>query len=158
MFKSPDLNKAKRDVDALFNMVPTGDSAYFELSSHWAQYLCVRVSGFMEEAYEIIFTEYVENGASPKITKYAKRHISNGRKNPNTDKIRQMLCAFSLEWGNRFEEFAKREGRKDALDSVMNNRHLVAHGRRSEVTITQVKAYFDKCIEIMEWVETLLAE
>jgi hypothetical protein len=44
-------------------------------------------------------------------------------------------------------------GRKDAIDSIMNNRHLIAHGKDSGITVARVNDYLRKCIEVIEFIE-----
>lgn len=158
MFKSLELNKAKRNVDTLFEMIPVENPNYFEINSHWARYLSVCVSGFMEEALEVILVDYITNSASPIVLNYAQNHISRERKNPNTTKIKSILDSFDNNWGKEFEEFAEQDGRKDALDGVMSIRHLVAHGRNNDTTIHRVKTYYEKCLEIVSYLESLVNE
>lgn len=155
-FKSTNLTKSKKSLDNLFDLVSVEDPAYFELSSHWARYLTIQVSGFMEEALEVIFSEYIDGGSSERIANYAKRQIAYGRKNPKTDKFRSLLETFSPEWACQFEEFVNHEGVKDALDSVMNNRHQIAHGRSVGITIIRIKEYYEKCLKLAEYVEELV--
>ena len=156
MFDSFELIKAKRDLDELFEMVPPTSSDYDQISAHWAKYITVRVSGFMEEVLETVLVEYARKVASGKIINYAQKQIEKSRNNPNTEKIAQTLYSFSKEWGASFEEFAGQEGRKDALNSVMSIRHNIAHGRNSGVTIGRIKGYYDKCLEIAYYLEELV--
>jgi hypothetical protein len=45
------------------------------------------------------------------------------------------------------------QGRKEAIDSIMANRHAIAHGRDSGITVVRVVSYLDKCVEIIEFIE-----
>ena len=45
------------------------------------------------------------------------------------------------------------EGRKDAIDSIMANRHLIAHGKNSGISLVRVKDYLEKSIEVIEFIE-----
>lgn len=155
-FRSANLNKTKKLLDNLFNMVSAEDPAYFELSSRWARYLTIQVSGFMEETLEEVFSEYIDRGSSERIANYAKKQIASGRKNPKTDKFSSLLGTFSPEWANQFNEFVSREGIKDALDSVMSNRHQIAHGRSVGITIVRIRGYYEKCLKLAEYVEELV--
>ncbi len=52
------------------------------------------------------------------------------------------------------ETFLADNGRKDAIDSIMSNRHLIAHGGNSGITLTRVNQYLDKCVEVIDFIET----
>ncbi|MGA9453625.1 MAG: HEPN domain-containing protein [Verrucomicrobiia bacterium] len=51
------------------------------------------------------------------------------------------------------ELFLESNGRKDAIDSVMNNRHQIAHGKNSGITIARVRGYLDKAEEVLNFIE-----
>ena len=63
--------------------------------------------------------------------------------------------AFKPQWGDDLEIFVDDQGRRDAVDSIMANRHLIAHGKDSSVTVAKVRDWFDKAIEVLEYIETL---
>ena len=65
-------------------------------------------------------------------------------------KLRMRL---SREWGEELEEFLGENGRKDAIDAIMANRHLIAHGQDAGITVVRVKEYLDKCIQVLEFIE-----
>lgn len=155
MCRSKEVRIAKSRIDDLFEMVPTDMPEYFELSSHWARYIVVRISGLMEEALESILGSYIDDKASPKVAKYAKKQISEGRRNPNTKKIESILRGFHSDWADGFVAFALEEGRKEALDSVINIRHHIAHGRDYGVTISNAKNYYEKCLELISYLEQI---
>ena len=48
-------------------------------------------------------------------------------------------------------------GRKDAIDTIMANRHLIVHGKNSGITVARVSDYLDKAEEVLEFLEKQLA-
>ncbi len=56
--KNRETVQAKDRLDYLFSRV-NEFSEDLELQSHWARYLCVRVSGFIETSIRSILSEYV---------------------------------------------------------------------------------------------------
>ena len=44
-------------------------------------------------------------------------------------------------------------GRKDAIDSIMSNRHLIAHGKDSTISLVRVSEYLKKSVEVVEFLE-----
>jgi len=49
--------------------------------------------------------------------------------------------------------YIDQDGRKEAINSIIKNRHHIAHGRDSNVTVGTVRGYFDKIIEVIEFIE-----
>ena len=43
--------------------------------------------------------------------------------------------------------------RRDALDSIMNNRNQISHGGTVRITVHRVKDYLERCIEVLEFIE-----
>jgi hypothetical protein len=125
-----------------------------EILAHWARYLCILTSGLIEKSLVELLTEYIAKGSSPPIAGYAISKLEQ-LQNPKTQKIIDLLGAFKDEWRIAFQKFAEESGRKEAIDSVMANRHQIAHGEDSGVTIARVREYFDKCEEVLEHIEAL---
>jgi hypothetical protein len=73
--------------------------------------------------------------------------------NPNAQRFVETARAFRPSWANALEQFLAEEGRKEAIDSVMANRHLIAHGRDSGITVARVNEYLEKCVEVIEFIE-----
>jgi hypothetical protein len=74
--------------------------------------------------------------------------------NPKSNKFIETARAFRKEWANDLEEFFRQQPTcKEAIDSIMNNRHLVAHGKYSSITVAQVKEYLKKSIAVIEFIE-----
>ncbi len=47
----------------------------------------------------------------------------------------------------------QQNGPKEAIDSIMANRHRIAHGRDSGITVARVREYLDKSVEVVEFIE-----
>ena len=67
-----------------------------------------------------------------------------------------MAGAFKEEWRTELEQYVNDDGRSEAIDSIMRHRHLIAHGRYQESTISlaQIKAHISKAVEVVEFIET----
>ncbi|QOS67112.1 hypothetical protein GS424_011260 [Eggerthella guodeyinii] len=155
MFNSFALNSKYQRLESLFEKVNDASAHNQELYAHWARYLAVLVSGFMEECVEEIFSNYVDGCANPKTASFVKSSIVGMRSNPNYNKLRTIVSKFDKNWATSLDDFSIQEGRQDALDSVMSIRHSVAHGRDSGITMASLRSYFDKCIEIMLYIEDM---
>ena len=117
------------------------------------RYLCVLVAGFLENAIGEIYVEFVQKNASVPVANALSVSILAIR-NPKAQRFLDVATTFKTEWGDDLKAFLDDQGRKDAIDSIMNNRHLVAHGQNVGISIVRVKQYLDKCVEVLEFLET----
>ena len=131
-----------------------GDSSLddLELQAHWAKYLCVLVAGFIENSLEEIFSEFVTDASSPAVARFAKSRLGNIQ-NPKAQRFIEVAGAFDESWRVGLEAFLEDNGRKDAVDSIIANRHLIAHGGSSGITLSRVNQYLDKCVEVIDFIE-----
>lgn len=121
--------------------------------SHWAKYLCVLCAGFIENALKEIYGEFARGAASKPVADYLNSILSKIQ-NPKTSKFLETARAFKVSWGDELEVFVNQNGRREAIDSIMNNRHLVAHGKYAGITLVQVQNYLDRAVEVIDFIET----
>ncbi|MCW9679759.1 hypothetical protein FJR41_002820 [Dolichospermum planctonicum UHCC 0167] len=65
----------RQKIDNLFEKV-----ARFEelaIKSEWSKYLCILVSGFIEESLRVLLEKYCENKASANIQKFVGKKIND---------------------------------------------------------------------------------
>ncbi len=118
-----------------------------EVQSNWAKYLCVLVSGYIEESLRILFYEYAKNHSNPQIRRYIDLHIRRIT-NCKNSRILEVLNHFSDDWVRNYnDKIASRETStnqiKDSIDSIIDNRHQIAHGRNVGISFVTVKSYYD---------------
>lgn len=116
-----------------------------------ARYLCVLVSGFVETATAHAYASYAKSKASPGVARYVERQLS-GFTNANAEKLCALAGAFDSGWRDDLVEYLAGE-RKDAIDSVVANRHLVAHGQDVGITYARIARYFEHAKDIVAEVE-----
>ena len=118
-----------------------------ELQSHWARYLCVLVSGFIENSVRLMYSDYVRSRAAPEVCKYAERHLGLFR-NPNMESILQLTGSFSNQW--REELVQRTQGQiQDSVNSIVNNRHNIAHGRSVGVTLGTMLGWYENALQLV---------
>jgi hypothetical protein len=110
-----------------------------EIRSHLARYLCVLTSGYLEESVKILIRNYVATKAAPFVMNHVNS-TTNNITNLNSEKIGQFLNSFSNSWKDEFDKCLSDE-EKDAIDSVVANRHLIAHGRNVGVSYVSIKEW-----------------
>lgn len=128
------------------------NSEQFELQAHWARYLCVLAAGFIENALADIYSAYARSAASPSISNYVEATLGKVQ-NPKSKIFFQTAWAFNTEWEDTLKEFLDKDGRREAIDSIMANRHLIAHGKDSGISLVRVSEYLEKSVQVIEFIE-----
>ncbi|WP_420406149.1 HEPN domain-containing protein [Nisaea sp.] len=128
------------------------DADQNELRAHWAKYVCVLASGFLENAIKEIYSEYAKSSSSPATFGFVRSSL-NKIQNPKKEKFIEISRAFNTDWGSELEDFLDESGRGDAINSIISNRHLIAHGRDSQITLPRIKEYITKSASVIEFIE-----
>lgn len=71
---------------------------------------------------------------------------------PGPDNITQLLNAFDPNVGDRLEILWAGEI-KDAIGSIVGNRHLIAHGRDTTLTLNRVSEWFKSARKFITFLE-----
>lgn len=114
-----------------------------ELRSSLARFACVLASGYLEEAVRFIVGGWCGGKSHPHVKAYISRQL-DWFLNPKVGKILELLSHFSATWKNELEALLTDE-EKDAINSVVSNRHLIAHGKNVGVSPVPMKSYFAAC-------------
>jgi hypothetical protein len=108
----------------LFQRLPQDDD---ELRSEWSKYLTIIVASFLETEIRNILSEYVASKSEQRIARFANRNI-DGFRNPNPDRIKDLVHGFDERWAEQLNDFWK-DGIRDSVRSLVNLRNSAAHGR-----------------------------
>ncbi len=122
-----------------------------ELQAHWARYMCVLVSGFLETSVRSIYSEYAKEKASPNVVNFVQNQLKQFQ-NPNMEKLLQLAGQFNPQW-REWLEAATLDEPKAAVDSIVSNRHAIAHGIQVGITLSQVKRYYDGVVYVLNTIE-----
>ncbi|MHC5735533.1 HEPN domain-containing protein [Nostoc sp.] len=128
-----------------------------EIQSEWSKYLCILISGFIEESLRVLLEKYCENKASPNIQKFVTKQIQDIT-NCKTSRITEILGKFSPIWESEFTNKIQAESIivdeiKNSIDSVVINRHKIAHGKSVGMSYNNVSTWYKnvkKAVEILE--------
>jgi hypothetical protein len=135
----------------LVSRTPAVTAGDIEMQSEWAKYICVQIAGYVENIVRELYSDFVSNKAHPSVSAYAQHHLE-GVQNPKAERLVKIAKAFSQGWGQSLEQYLDDNGRGEAVDAIMNNRHLIAHGRPSGISLARVKEYLLKVDEIAEYI------
>lgn len=126
-----------------------------ELHSHWAKYLCILTAGFLENSLRLSFAAYVRKQAAPRVADFVDSRLARIQ-NPKAQNVMDLSRAFDAAWAKELEKFLDDDNRRDAIDSIMNNRHQIAHGRHSSITVARVDQYLRRIADVVTFLERQL--
>jgi len=147
-----EVAKQIQRLHSLINKAIQASSDDISLQGHWARYLCVMVAGLIENGLKEIISEYINSKTHKPIANYSISYLTKFQ-NPKAEKVMELIGLFKAEWRHDLEAYLNNEGRKDAIDSIMNNRNQIAHGKDVGITVVSVKNYLDKVISVLEFIE-----
>jgi RiboL-PSP-HEPN len=145
----------RQRIDTLFSKVASISNPADQ--SEWSKYLCVLVSGFIEESLRVLLEEYTRTHSAPNIQNFVEKQIGNIT-NCKTSRILEVLSKFSQDWANDFSNQIQTRSSitdeiKNSIDSVIANRHDIAHGRNVGITYTRMYTYYNnikKAVDILD--------
>lgn len=146
------LSSQLNRLNFLFDQSTSLSEMSIELQAHWARYLCVLCAGYMEVGLAELYGHYINSSASRQVAMFARNSLRSGR-NTNTDRLLKTAGAFDKRWREELQLFLGDEGRGDAVNSIISNRNLIAHGGNSGITVVRLREWFDKSVEVLEFIE-----
>jgi len=146
----PTYRKSDHKIDYLIKKFR--DPAFDDYArSHIANYTCVLISGLIESAIREIISAYCNRKAAPLVSNFAGSRLERFQ-NPDPESVLQLLASFDQALADRID--AQWAGEiKDALGSVVGNRHLIAHGRDTSLTLVRVSEWFQAARRFIRMLE-----
>lgn len=139
---------------SLLAVTGTATGGNIELVGHWGSYLCVLTAGFLENALREVYGEFVRNTASPQVARFAAGRLER-ISNPKAARFVETARSFEPAWADDLEAFLNDDGgrRRNAIDSIMNNRNQIAHGGGVQVSVGRIQEYLPGCIQVVDFIE-----
>ena len=132
-----DRQRIETEIASLFEQA---GSLKEELQASLARYACVLAASYLEAAFRELASSYTRSRTGDTIRRYVDSTLGTFR-DPNMEKILQLLGRFSEEYRRSLEE--QTVGKlKDSVDSIAANRNNVAHGRQSGISLGKVQKYY----------------
>ena len=150
--RNQEIARQIQRFDSLYRKASDACNENLDLQSHWARYLCIMLSGLIENSIKEIYSDYITKNAAKAVADYSISYLSTVS-NPKTEKILSIVGTFKKEWQQQLEIYVSDEGRKDAIDSIMANRNLIAHGKDVGITLARLNQFFKRTIEVLEQIE-----
>ena len=122
-----------------------------DVEADYARYLCVLVTGFLEQAVERVILGYVDAQGDRRLSSYIATTLRPMR-NMRARQILEIVGRFDEDWRSQLDEKLTIRHR-DAIGSVYASRNRIAHGEDVDLTYRQVRddyALVREAISILE--------
>ena len=136
-----DIHSDISRLDHLFKVgqnLPREDNEL--VTSHWGRYLCILTSAFIEQSIKWLFLRYAKERGNVEVVNCIERYL-NGMKSINHPKVIEIASSFDAELAENIEKRTTLEMR-EAVNSVVANRHNLAHGKDVGITFVDMVDYY----------------
>jgi len=152
MIGRAEVERQRQRLDATFNRA-AGVQGEAELLSDFARYLCVLVSGFLEQAVVELVLEHVRTHSQPSIQRHVERRLRQFT-NAKANRLINLLGSFDPDWRKQLENYLVDE-HKDAVDGIVDLRNTISHGRFAGVTMVRVQDYYSRVKNVVDHIADL---
>lgn len=158
MFNNLELNNQYNKINNLIVLAKEFEPDD-ELRSHLSKYICVICSGFIENSMYHTFSDIIDRVCEPSVVvQYTKKQLYK-LQNTNTGKIRDVAESFNTDWWeNKLKVFLHENDRAGSINYIFKERHNIAHGRNSEITINILENHFSKAVDVIKYIENSLVD
>jgi hypothetical protein len=111
-----------------------------EILSDFARYLCILVSGYLEQSVIEILLEYTRKNSNGRVQKNVESRLRQ-LTNLKTKRMIDTLGSFDSAWAKSLEVYLVDEY-KDAVNSIVDLRNAISHGRYEGITMHRMGDYY----------------
>lgn len=142
------------DLDNLKEQISDVDDD--EVKSSLVNLFCVRTAGLLEVFVKTRISEYSKNKVPKEISRFLSAKFKDIT-NLKSSKLKEILTSFSIEWGKNFDDYlAEHEQQKSSLDSIIAQRHSIAHGQQSSLSPSSMSQYYDDVKELVKYLDSII--
>jgi hypothetical protein len=148
--------KAKLDyLDSLFHDFESQKLDDY-VKSHIAKYLTVLTSGIYEDIIKKLVNELIQKDTlSNEVKQFIFHQINISLRNPLIKNIKGFLNRFEKEWSKKLFDGLD-DKHKEALEAIVNNKNLIAHGDSPTITFSNIQQYYQDSKIIIERLDDII--
>jgi hypothetical protein len=142
------IDRHRKRLAHLLKNVPADPSGSLEIQAHWARYTCIVMSGYIEDCVKELLRAYTIERSPTRVFNYVSAQLKYFQ-TADAEKISDLVSKFDEAWLTSLDAFLTDE-RRAAVNSVVGNRHRIAHGLDVGVTMNQLKQWYPKVNEVID--------
>ena len=144
------------EIDTAVQKAKVWSAADMEMQAVMAAYLVVFIAGCYEDCVEYLVVERAGKHGDVEVQNFIRASVDATFRNPRFDTIKNLIAYYSDAYKKELENRVDERSRA-AIASIMNNKNLVSHGKRTAVTLGDVETFHAGSIPIFEALEDILA-
>lgn len=148
----PERTRIQHRITSVIDWCQSTDD--LQVQAEWACYVCVLISGYVEVSLRELLREYSGRRSGPHVMQFVSNKLKR-LPNPTFGAIERLLGDFSSDWARQIKLQAPEEIRF-AIDSTVNIRNDVAHGRQGEVSLGRAREYFERAKVLVNTLEIII--
>ncbi|AVP97399.1 hypothetical protein C7S18_09420 [Ahniella affigens] len=154
MIRSNAIRGKADSLKRLITSVKSNKDLPDEVVGHMGRYLCVICAGFIETSLAEVFADYVTKRSAEEVASFCLDTLRKIQ-NPKASRIEEVCARFDKSISVPLKQYLDdgAGARRLSIDSVMNNRHQIAHGKQSSITIGQVETHLERAIDVFVFIE-----
>jgi hypothetical protein len=121
-----------------------------EIAGDLASYLCIRVSGYLEQATTVILRAHCTKNSWGTVHQFAMSWLDRAP-NLSSEALVKLVWRFNPQAAQELTEFLAIEERSSSLNALIGLRNNIAHGRQQGMSREQAWDYFALVELIVEW-------
>ena len=151
MIGRAEVARLRQRLDATFQRAETITDV--EVLADLAKYLCILVSGYLEQATIELVLQHTRLHSGTTVQSYVESQVRR-LTNLKAQRLIETLGSFDVEWRLSLEGHVVEE-RKAAVDSVVDLRNTIAHGRYTGITLVRIREYYAHINDVIDRVADL---
>lgn len=143
-----------RELDDLWNTIKSIDDE--EIKSSLVKLFCIRTSGFLEVFIKTRISEYSKGKVPKEINRFLTTKFKDIT-NLKSTKLVDVLESFSDEWAMKLRDYLnEHEQEKLSMDSLVNQRHLIVHGKSANIGSRTMLQYYEDVKNIVQYIDGII--
>lgn len=144
------VKRLKSELDELYIRADPRTVPDPEVAGDLARYLCVRVSGYLEQTTAIILRSHCAKNSWGDVQQFAMSWLDR-TPNLGSDALIKLVRRFNKHAADDLEEFLSVEERGPGLNALIGLRNDIAHGKQQGLSREQAWDYFELVELVVEW-------
>jgi len=127
-----------------------------EVRSLLVKMLCIRTAGLLEVFLKTRISEYSKGKVPAEINRFMTAKFKDIT-NLKSTKFADVLTSFSIAWADKFNKYLnEHEQEKNSLDSVIAQRHNIAHGQPSNIGQASMRQYYEDVKHVVYYLDGII--
>lgn len=147
------------DISQLIDDAKTWAQYDPHLGAHLAGYICVLLTGAIEDSVERMVSLRMASNPDPEVSRFVINTIDNTFRNPDWGAIKGLLGRFSEDYGLAWStKFPNAQRLHESLQSIVTNKNTLAHtgSMNLHLTLLDIERYYNEVIPAIDELEEII--